>query len=231
MSPVKEQINKIKEVIESACSKVGRDPGGVRIVAISKGAAPEKIVEVLEAGVSDIGENYFQEFSAKKKVLGNLPILWHFTGHVQTNKAAAVAENFSLIHSIDSVHLAEKFSQIGEKKKKEVPALIQIKMGKEAGYGFLPSDLLSAAHKLKKDWIQWKGLMMMAPPVSGAESARGYFKETRDLFLRLREQVFGESFTEISMGMSGDFSAAVEEGATLLRIGRAIFGERAPIKS
>ncbi len=227
---VRECVEQVRKTAEAACLKAERNPKDLRIVAISKGIDPGRIREVFNAGISDMGENYLQEFLLKKDLLKDLPIIWHFTGHVQTNKAEDIAGYFSFIHSLDSLKLAETFNEIAEKKKNKIPVLIQVKIGRETGYGFLVPELLNSIHQLKKmEGLELRGLMMMAPPVSNPDLARPYFKRMKELFLQLKP-FFGDSFSEISMGMSSDFSAAIEEGATIIRIGKAIFGEKVPIK-
>ena len=223
-SPVKERIQSIRGAIAAACEKARRDPAAVRIVAISKGFGPDAIREAAEAGIKAFGENYLQESDPKQAALGDLSIEWHFTGHVQRNKARRVAERFALVHGVDSLRLAEALDAAGKELGKTIPALIQIK-GNPNGYGFSWDEIFPSAGKLAKlDRLDLRGIMMVAPPADNPEESRQFFKKGGEVFFRLRDKL--PAIKELSMGMTDDFPVAVEEGATIVRIGRGIFGER-----
>lgn len=223
-SRIRERIQSIRGAIAAACENAGRDPAAVRIVAISKGFGPDAIREAAAAGIEAFGENYLQESDPKQAALGDLSIEWHFTGHVQRNKARRVAERFALVHGVDSLRLAEALDAAGKELGRSIPALIQIK-GNPNGYGFSWDEIIPAAGKLAKlDRLALGGIMMVAPPTGNPEESRHFFKKGGEILFRLREKL--PELKELSMGMTDDFPVAIEEGATIIRIGRGIFGER-----
>jgi pyridoxal phosphate enzyme (YggS family) len=224
---IQERIKTIRLAIAKACQKVQRDPETVKIVAVSKSFSPSLIKEAIQCGVTNFGENYLQEALPKMQALREKNCTWHFIGHLQKNKAFAVAFHFQLIHSVDSFPLAERLNKAGEKLQKKVPVLLQFK-GKP-GFGFSPNELLNMAPRLAGlPWLDYRGIMIIAPLVMKPEEARPYFKKARELLTQLKKY-FRESFQELSMGMTEDFPVAIEEGATMIRIGRGIFGERKSI--
>lgn len=232
---IKENVLRIKERIILACLKVNRDPDAITIVAVSKGRATTAIEQAQAAGIADIGENRVQEALSKyKAVCGErtpnalpgrqagehrTPLKWHMVGHLQTNKVKEAVRIFDLIHSVDSIHLAQEIDKQAAKISKVQDILIEVKTSPEATkFGIEPDKLSRAVAQMSQlKNINIKGLMTIAPLVDNSEKARPYFKELRELLETINRQQI------LSMGMSDDFEVAVEEGATILRIGRAIF--------
>ena len=203
-------------------------PSDVRIIAVSKTMPVSAIQEAYDNGQRDFGENKVQEMADKQRQLPG-DIAWHMIGHLQTNKAKSAIDLFSLIHSVDRMSLAEELNREAAKKNKILPVLIQVNIsGEETKSGIDPAgtrQLLQEVALLPSLSVQ--GLMTMPPWFENPEEARPYFIALR----KLRDELAGEkipnvSLKELSMGMSGDFETAIEEGATLVRIGTAIFGER-----
>jgi pyridoxal phosphate enzyme (YggS family) len=210
--------------IGAAAYKAGRDASSIRLVLASKTQPSEVIRAAWEAGARDFGENYVQEAIAKRADLADLTdIRWHLIGHLQTNKAKTAARAFALIHSVDSVRLAEALARA--QPSPHVHALIEVNLGGEVSKtGVAPEEvaaILDAAHEK----IEIDGLMTIPPPARSAEAARPYFARLRELRDRLATES-GYALSELSMGMTDDFEVAIEEGATTVRIGRAVFGER-----
>jgi hypothetical protein len=225
---IRENFEKVKERIDRAAIKAGRDPQTVRLVAVSKTVEAERVHEAIQAGVSILGENYVQEARDKIDKLGH-SVEWHFIGHLQTNKAKYAVDLFDMIHSIDRVDLAQEIDRIAAKKGKTIPALIQVNIsGEESKHGIDRDGLIRLIAEIARlKHITPKGLMTMPPYYDDPEMARPYFQVLRNLKEEMNEQFMGEiRLQELSMGMSNDFEVAIEEGATLVRIGTAIFGER-----
>jgi hypothetical protein len=225
---IKENLERVKDKIEKTTIKAARDPQTVRLVVVSKTVGVERIQEAIEAGVTILGENYVQEARDKIARLGQ-SVSWHFIGHLQINKAKYAVDLFDMIHSVDRIDLAREINRIGEKKGKTIPALIQVNIsGEESKHGIDKDgliQLISEVIKLKN--ISVRGLMTMPPYFDDPEMARPYFKVLREFNDEINRRFKGEvDLQELSMGMSNDFEIAIEEGATLVRIGTAIFGER-----
>jgi pyridoxal phosphate enzyme (YggS family) len=221
---LEERLTIVQARIGAAAYKVGRDSSSIRLVLASKMQSSEAIRAAYEAGARDFGENYVQEAIAKRAELAGLTdIRWHLIGHLQTNKAKTAASAFALIHSVDSSRLAEALSRAQPSPR--VHALIEVNLGGEASKtGVAPEEvaaILDAAHEK----IEIDGLMTIPPPARSAEAARPYFARLRGLRDVLATQS-GYALSELSMGMTDDFEVAIEEGATMVRIGRAAFGER-----
>ena len=212
----------------SAAARTRRDPLGVRIVAVSKTKPIELIEQAIAAGAADIGENYVQEAAEK---IGRIrtPVTWHMIGHLQRNKAARAVELFDVIHTLDSLPLAAALARRGAERGKPVYVLIEVNMGGEMSKsGVAPAavdELLAAL--AEEPWLLIDGLMTVPPPAASAEAVRPHFRALRELRDRLRRNAAANApLRELSMGMTDDFMVAIEEGATLVRVGRAIFGER-----
>jgi PLP dependent protein len=225
---IADNLTRIQERIKKTALRCGRQPDEVRLVAVSKTVPLEMMREAVSAGAAILGENYIQEARDKIALIGGA-CAWHFIGHLQSNKAKLAAELFSLIHSVDRIALAEALNKEAANKNKILPILIQVNIsGEETKSGIDPSgtrQLVQQAALLPHLSVQ--GLMTMPPWFESPEDARPYFRALR----KLRDELAGEhipnaSLEELSMGMSGDFEVAIEEGATLVRIGTAIFGER-----
>lgn len=228
MSSIAENIARLRERIYNSVLKIGRKPEEIMLVAVSKTVGVENIKEAIEAGITIFGENYVQEAKGKIAQIGP-GITWHMIGHLQTNKVKYVVLFFSMIHSVDSIHLAKEISQRAIKVGKSMDVLIQINIeGEKTKGGIRPEQiapLLDAISPLKG--IQVKGLMTMPPYFSDPEMARPFFKKLRELRDKLLPSLPDSvSLSHLSMGMSSDFEVAIEEGATIIRIGNYIFGER-----
>ncbi|MDD4909904.1 MAG: YggS family pyridoxal phosphate-dependent enzyme [Candidatus Omnitrophica bacterium] len=212
---IRENIARIREEISAVCGKIGRDPKEIRIIAVSKGRSIEEIEEVLACGITDIGENKVQE--AKRKIKG-LSAKLHMVGHLQSNKSKGAVELFDLIHSVDSFELAEAIDKQAAKLGKVQDILIEVNTsGEKSKFGIRPDDLILLIGRIRElKHIRVKGLMTMAPVADNPEEIRPYFRKLRELRDR-------EHLAELSMGMSDDYKVAIEEGATIVRLGRAIF--------
>lgn len=228
MLVIAENLARVRERIQEAARRSGRDPERVRLVAVSKTVDPERARQAVEAGAKILGENYVQEAQKKIEVLGH-EISWHFIGHLQRNKAKVAVHLFDLIHAVDSINLAQELDRQAKLQGKVLPVLLQINIGGEATkFGAQEKEILLLAEKLSAmAGIEVKGLMTMPPFFEDPEASRPYFVELRKLGERLAQQKIPRISTEeLSMGMSNDFEVAVEEGATLVRVGTAIFGPR-----
>lgn len=210
----------------AAARRAGREPGDVRLVAVSKLHPAGAVRALYEAGQREFGENYVQEAEAKMAALPS-DILWHFIGHLQTNKVRNVAGRFSLIHGIDSLRLARSLHDRAHSLGVVQDVLVQVNLaGESQKSGVLEAELPPLAEFLAGSAsLRWRGLMLMPPFFDDPERARPWFARLRGLAESLRAGL-GLPLPELSMGMTGDFEAAIEEGATLVRIGTRIFGER-----
>jgi PLP dependent protein len=221
---LEERLVIVQARVGAAAYKAGRDASSVRIVLASKTQPGEAIRAAWEAGARDFGENYVQEAMAKRAELADLTeIRWHLIGHLQTNKAKTAASAFSLIHSVDSVRLAEAIARAQTSPR--VHALIEVNLGGEASKTGVAPDGVAAILDAVRGKIEIDGLMTIPPPAASAEAARPYFARLREMRDVLATQS-GYALSELSMGMTDDFEVAIEEGATIVRIGRAVFGER-----
>ncbi|HSY79666.1 MAG TPA: YggS family pyridoxal phosphate-dependent enzyme [Verrucomicrobiae bacterium] len=221
---IRERFTIVQARVGAAAYKAGRDASSIRLVLASKTQPSEAIRAAANAGARDFGENYVQEAIAKRAELSDLTeIRWHLIGHLQTNKAKVAASGFALIHSVDSVRLAEALARAQPSPR--VHALIEVNLGGEASKTGVAPDGVAAILVAARDKLEIDGLMTIPPPASTAEAARPFFAQLRELRDRLARQS-GYALSELSMGMSDDFEVAVEEGATIVRIGRAVFGER-----
>ena len=229
MGTVAENIEAIRARIRGAAQRVGRDPHSVRLVAVSKHQPLEAIREAMAAGQAVFGENYLQEAEAKIAALGRTAA-WHCIGHLQSNKARIAAEIFDCIETIDRLKLAKALETRLAELGKTMPVLVQVNVGGEAQKaGVAPTEAGQLCRDLKHfPHLSLKGLMTMPPFVEDPEESRRYFRRLRVLGQELAAQgIFGrQGVVELSMGMSGDFEVAIEEGATLVRVGTALFGER-----
>jgi hypothetical protein len=226
---VKAILTQIQERIRQAAQAAGRPPGSVRLVAVGKTQPIQMIRAAIDAGATDIGENYLQEAREKFSALGALPVSWHFIGHMQTNKAKYAVRIFDLIHSVDSVKLARELNRQAERIGKIQDILIQVNLSGEASKSGIAAEearpVLEQIAPLSH--IQVRGLMTLPPYFDNPEKARPFFRELRHLRDEIRDRgIANISLDELSMGMTGDFEAAIAEGATLVRIGTALFGSR-----
>jgi pyridoxal phosphate enzyme (YggS family) len=222
---IAERYGRVRERIADAARRSGRDPGEIRLVTVSKTQPAEAILEAIEAGATDMGENRAQELKQKVAVLGNRAS-WHFIGHLQTNKVRHVAGAAVLIHSVDRYGVAEAIATRSHWMGAEQQVLIEVNVsGEPTKHGVTPLELPAFAESIAAlEGLSVRGLMTMAPYSDEAEESRPYFEELRELGLRVNDIVPGA--TELSMGMTRDFEVGVEEGATIVRVGEAIFGPR-----
>jgi pyridoxal phosphate enzyme (YggS family) len=226
---LKQQLEQIKERIRLAAESCSRDPDTIRLVAVSKTVPVERVKEAIEAGATILGENYVQEAQEKFEALIHYPVSWHFIGHLQSNKAKYAVRLFDLIHSVDSLKLARALDKAAKNTDKIQAILVQVNIsGEETKSGISAAEvpeLLAQISRLEN--LSVKGLMTMPPYFYQPEKVRPFFAALRELRDQLWEKPLPNvAMHELSMGMSGDFEVAIEEGATLVRIGTAIFGER-----
>lgn len=229
---IAENINRLRDRIAAAAHRGGRNPEEIALMAVTKTFSPQSIREAYAAGLRLFGENRVQEFAGKAGELHALDgAEWHMIGHLQTNKAAKAVELFSGVDSVDSLKLAEKLNATAQKLGKKLAVLIEINVGGEEAKSGIAEDspelqkILESASALASLRIQ--GLMTIPPFSEDAEGARPYFRKLRDLRDRIAaRKAPGVAMHILSMGMSHDFEAAIEEGSTCVRVGTAIFGER-----
>ena len=223
MSDIARNLATIRERIAGAARRAGRDPASVRLIGASaafKGVTVDQILAAMDAGLRDFGENRVQEAEAHIAALGDRAreATWHFIGHLQTNKVREAIERFDILQTVDSLRLAQHVSR---RATKPVRILLEVNVaGESSKFGFAPAevpDAIAAVRELPN--LQLEGLMTIAPIATNPEDVRPYFRQLRDLAEK-------HDLSELSMGMTDDFEVAVEEGSTMVRLGRAIFGER-----
>ena len=219
MSDVAANYDLVMKRIEAAASRSGRDPSSIRLIAVTKTVSADRIREAAACGITHIGENRLQEALTKREALADLPLTWHFIGHLQTNKAKKVTETFDCVQSVDRAEVAQKLSDLSPSRR--LPILLEVKLGGEATKSGV--DLASIAILVNNvrecPNIELRGFMTVPPYSEDPESVRPWFRA-------LREQAKLYGLPELSMGMSHDFEVAIEEGATMVRIGTALFGAR-----
>ena len=225
---ISDNFRTVTSRIASAAKRAGRDPSSVRLIVVTKTVDVESIRHAVAAGALALGENRVQEAKDKIEKLGNIA-RWHLIGRLQTNKAKYAVKLFDLIHSVDNIELARELDKQAAKAGKVQDVLIEVSIaGEAAKAGVAMQDvttLVREAAKLKN--ISIKGLMTMPPYSENPEDSRPFFRKLRDLAeTMIKENMPSVSMKELSMGMSGDFEVAIEEGATMVRVGTAIFGER-----
>jgi pyridoxal phosphate enzyme (YggS family) len=241
-SPLSEKLDEVKDRIAKACQQAKRDPSEVTLIAVTKTAAPEQIREILGLGVSDLGEsrvqvlaqragqvNEYHQRRVQHGEAGTLPakIRWHMIGHLQRNKVKAILPIVSLIHSIDSLRLAEEIDNHAAKAERRVPVLLQVNASEESSkFGVAVGAAVHLAEQIDSmPNLQMMGLMTMAEPDQSETKLRHTFARTREIFEEMKwHKIGGTHLRHLSMGMSNDFEAAILEGATMVRIGTALFG-------
>jgi hypothetical protein len=225
MSSIKENYLKVMEQIVKAAQRAGRDPSEVKLVVVSKTVESARIKEAIEAGVSILGENYVQEAQKKIDEIGRT-VSWHFVGHLQSNKAKYAIRLFDMIHSLDSISLAEELNRRAEKEGRTMNAMIEVNLSGEATKsGAEEARVFDIARRvLNLSHLSLVGLMTMPPYFDDPRLSRPYYIRLRELKEKMIKE--GIPLRELSMGMSNDFEIAIEEGATFVRVGTAIFGER-----
>ncbi len=225
---VKEQIDTVRARIKAACIRAGRDPKEVTLVAVSKTKPIELIQEAYEEGIRDFGENKVQEIIEKQKAMAD-DIRWHMIGHLQRNKVKQVIGKAVLIHSVDSIRLAEQIEEEAAKQNMVVDILLEVNVAKEESkYGFLLEETEDAILKINKfSHIKLRGLMTIAPFVENSEENRNVFQKLFQFYVDMKSKnIDNVNMDMLSMGMSGDYEVAIEEGATIVRVGTNIFGAR-----
>ncbi len=217
---VAENLARVRERMAAACRRAGRSPDEVTLVGVSKGVPARAVAEAYTAGLQDVGENRVQEAAAKIETLAAQGVRprWHLVGHLQTNKAKTVTGLFAILHSVDSVRLAQALSR---RAREPLPILLEVNVAQEASkFGFTPREVASSLQSIADlPNLDVRGLMTIAPQTDQPESVRPIFQRLREL----RDEL---GLRDLSMGMTNDFEVAIEEGATMVRVGRAIFGER-----
>jgi pyridoxal phosphate enzyme (YggS family) len=223
-----DNVRAVYERLHRAALAVGRRVDSVRLVAATKFVSVEAIREGLAAGLTILGESRLQEALPKIEALRGKPVRWHFIGRLQRRKVRSVVGVFDLIHSVDTLELAQEIDRRAKDAGLQQAVLLEVNIGDEATKaGFRPDELLSLLPELSRlSSMVVRGLMTIPPPASDAEEARPYFRQLRELAQRLSRNAPSLSMDELSMGMSNDYVVAVEEGATFVRIGTAIFGTR-----
>ncbi len=224
---IADNVQAVRRRIEAACDRAFRDPDDVRLVAVTKTVEAERIVEAIHAGIDCIGENRVQEADGKFDQLP--PVERHLVGHLQRNKVKRALELFDVIQSVDSVRLAREISTRSEAGGRRTPVLVEVNTsGEESKYGLEPSETLEAIEEMADlGGIEVTGLMTVGAFLPDPEQVRPCFRTLRDLRDSVEDRVVpGVRMDHLSMGMTNDFEVAIEEGATIIRVGRAIFGER-----
>lgn len=219
-------LEQVRRRIAAACERAGRDPASVTLLAVSKGQPPEVVRAAADLGLTLFGENKVQEARAKIPLCPGR-LRWHLVGHLQTNKARDAVQWFEMIQSVDSLRLAEELQKQADKAARTVPVLLEVNVAGEASkFGYRPEQLLEELPALNAlPRLEIRGLMTLAPWTPEPEKVRPVFRRLRELKAEC-EQRLGAPLEHLSMGMSGDFEAAIEEGATLVRLGTALFGPR-----
>lgn len=225
---IEENLKQVHDNIEKACRKVGRDPGEVTLIAVSKTKPVEMLREAYDAGERVFGENKVQEIMDKYDLLPE-DIQWHMIGHLQRNKVKYIVDKVSMIHSVDSVRLAQTIEQEAAKKNVCVPILIEVNVAEEdSKFGLKMEEVIPLLEEIcTYPHIQVKGLMTIAPFVEDPEENREVFQKLRKLSVDIAEKNINNiTMSVLSMGMTGDYEVAVQEGATMVRVGTGIFGAR-----
>jgi PLP dependent protein len=222
-----DNLNSIQQRIRGACDRSNREPDSVTLLAVSKTHPPETIQTVANLGLIFFGENKIQEAKAKIPLCPG-KLRWHFIGHLQSNKCRDAVELFEMIQSVDSLNLAREISKRCEQAAKAMPVLLEVNLAGEASkFGYRPEQLLAELKEINLlPRIEIHGLMTVPPWSPDAKDSRPHFRRLRELKMQC-EKILGTPLPHLSMGMSGDFEMAIEEGATIIRIGTALFGPRA----
>lgn len=225
-----ENLNNIQQRINAACARAQRDPTTVQLLAVTKGHPPDTVKAAVEAGLTSFGENKVQEAKAK------IPLCpgkchWQMIGHLQSNKCRDAVHFFEMIQSVDSLHLAQEINKWCEKLAKTMPILLEVNVaGESSKFGYNPDALLAELEQINAlPKLEIHGLMTVAPWSPEPEKVRPFFQKMRELKTRC-EEILGAPLPHLSMGMSGDFEVAIEEGATIVRVGTSLFGERQKVK-
>lgn len=226
---IAENLLEVRKRIRRACERARRNPEAVHLIAVTKTLGAEKIREAIEAGVQDFGENFVQELRAKRQELQNPAVRWHFVGHLQSNKVKYIADFIHLIHSVDHRSVAEEIDKRGAKVGRVIDVLVEVNTsGEKSKHGLFPERTIEFVKSLAAyKNLKVKGLMTIGPFLPDPEDSRPACRALREIRDEvLKAGIENIEMTELSMGMTNDFEVAIEEGATLVRIGTAIFGPR-----
>jgi pyridoxal phosphate enzyme (YggS family) len=250
MSTLEHRYTEVKQRVADAAKRSGRTPSSVYLIAVTKFAEPEDIRELIELGHRDFGENKVQQLSQRAGVINewfermrmhprvagehsgfdpSQPVRWHMIGHLQRNKVRKIGDIVRLVHSVDSLRLAEEIQQVANKLDRQIDVLLQVNVsGEESKFGVPIAAAAAIAEQIDTMInVRVRGLMTMAPICEEPEDARQHFTRCRELFEDMQREGIGEGhFDLLSMGMSGDYEIAIEEGSNIVRVGSAIFGER-----
>lgn len=227
MTDINNNLIEIKKRIEAAALKSGRNPKDIKLLAVSKTIAPKIIQQAIDLGLTELGENKVQEIMSKYDLLPQAQ--WHLIGHLQTNKVKYIIDKVKLIHSVDSLKLAQEISKRAIQAGITMEVLVEINIGnEESKHGVSPDKAEALAVEISKlDNIKVKGLMTVAPFVENPEDNRKYFKQMYNLFIDISSKNYNNiSMEYLSMGMTNDYEIAIEEGANIIRIGTGLFGKR-----
>lgn len=225
---LRDNLHEVQKRIRLACERSGRNPQEVTLIAVSKTKPPAMIEELLTERIIDFGENKPQELRDKYEALPK-DLRWHMIGHLQRNKIKYIIDKACMIHSVESLRLAEAIDQEAEKHGIVMPVLVEVNIAKEASkFGLMPEETTEFIQEISRfSHIQVSGLMTIAPFVENAEENRIHFKNLKNLYIDIKEKnIDNVTMCNLSMGMTGDFEVAIEEGATMVRVGTGIFGER-----
>jgi pyridoxal phosphate enzyme (YggS family) len=219
-------VKAVQQRIESACARAGREPGSVTLVAVTKGQPPEVVGAAAALGLSLFGENKVQEAKAKIPLCPGR-LRWHMIGHLQTNKCRDAVGLFEMVQSVDSLRVAEELNQRADQAARTLPVLLEVNaVGEASKFGCPPDQLLADLGRINAlPRLEIHGLMTVPPWTLDPEKVRPVFRQMRELKQRC-EQILGAPLPHLSMGMTGDFEVAIEEGATMIRVGTALFGAR-----
>ena len=219
-------LGQVQRRIAAACARAGRDPASVALLAVTKSQPPEAVNAAVQQGLVLFGENKVQEAKAKIPLCPG-KLRWHMIGHLQTNKCRDAVELFEMIQSVDSLHLAQEINRRAEQAARTMPILLEANLAGEAQkFGYRPEQLVAELSQINAlPRLEIHGLMTVPPWTPEPEKVRPFFRQLRELKAQC-EQVLGAPLAHLSMGMTGDFEVAIEEGATIVRIGTALFGER-----
>jgi pyridoxal phosphate enzyme (YggS family) len=222
-----ERLSELRRRIEAAASRSGRVPGSITLIGVTKTVPAESIAEAVSLGLADLGENRVQEAEAHQDVVGRERARWHLIGHLQRNKAGRAVERFDRLHGVDDLGIAEAVSRRAEALGRRVPVLVEVNVSGEATkFGVRPGEAIALIERVASlPGLALDGLMTVGAPFERPDEARPGFAALRALRDRA-EQATGVALPELSMGMSGDFEVAIEEGSTMIRVGTALFGAR-----
>lgn len=224
---VKDRYEIVLENIKKACERSGRNPEDITLISVTKTHGAELINEAIDAGAKDIGENKAQELCNKYDDVK--PVRWHFIGHLQTNKVKTIIDKVAMIHSVDSEKLAAEIDKRAKASGIVMDILVEINIGMEdSKSGATEEEARDLIKKTRDEYqnLRVRGLMCVPPITDNPENSRRYFRKLKDIFESIKELSEDENFDTLSMGMSGDYEVAIEEGATVVRVGTAIFGAR-----